>query len=82
MRALLIVLKEIFTLIKKGGILIAIGILSFSCKPYTSTTSNSNAMTYSQFRTQQHSFQSSEGAIKYIDQGQGDVIVLLHGVPT
>ena len=39
-------------------------------------------MTYSQFRTQQHSFQSSEGAIKYIDQGQGEVIVLLHGVPT
>jgi len=39
-------------------------------------------MTYSQFRTKQHSFQSSEGAIKYIDQGQGNVIVLLHGVPT
>jgi haloalkane dehalogenase len=39
-------------------------------------------MTYQDFRAQQSSFQSSDGAIKYIDQGQGPVIVLLHGVPT
>ncbi len=39
-------------------------------------------MTYSLFRKQQQSFKSSEGSLKYIDQGQGDVIVLLHGIPT
>jgi haloalkane dehalogenase len=39
-------------------------------------------MKYSQFRKQQSSFQTSDGTIKYIDQGAGDVIVLLHGIPT
>jgi len=37
---------------------------------------------YTQFRKQQHSFNSSDGVIKYIDQGIGNVILLLHGVPT
>ena len=39
-------------------------------------------MNYTQFRNQQSSFLSSQGDIKYIDQGKGDVIVLLHGIPT
>ncbi len=39
-------------------------------------------MTYSDFRVSQRTFQSTEGAIKYIDKGKGDVILLLHGVPT
>ena len=39
-------------------------------------------MTYSQFRNEQKSFLSSHGTLKYIDIGQGDVLVLLHGVPT
>jgi haloalkane dehalogenase len=39
-------------------------------------------MVYSQFRKQQNDFQSSDGIIKYIDRGLGDVIVLLHGIPT
>ena len=39
-------------------------------------------MTYSQFRSKQSTFASKDGNIKYIDQGQGNVIVLLHGVPT
>ena len=39
-------------------------------------------MTYSQFRSQQESFLSSHGSIKYLDKGQGEVIVLLHGIPT
>lgn len=37
---------------------------------------------YSQFRKEQNSFRSTEGIIKYIDKGQGEVLVLLHGVPT
>ena len=39
-------------------------------------------MIYSQFRNQQHNFQSSDGNMMYIDKGQGEVIVLLHGIPT
>jgi len=39
-------------------------------------------MTYNDFRTQQASFLSADGTIRYIDRGQGPVIVLLHGVPT
>lgn len=53
-----------------------------SCKPYASTTLKPNEMTYQDFRAQQSSFQSNDGTIKYIDQGQGPVILLLHGVPT
>lgn len=39
-------------------------------------------MNYAQFRNQQFNFQSSNYTLKYIDKGQGDVIVLLHGIPT
>ena len=39
-------------------------------------------MTYSQFRDTQQSFLSSNGIIKYIDKGEGDVLLLLHGIPT
>lgn len=39
-------------------------------------------MTYLEFRTKQKAFQSSSGSLKYIDKGQGDVVLLLHGVPT
>ena len=38
--------------------------------------------TYNDFRGTQQTFQSADGAIKYIDRGEGEVIVLLHGVPT
>ena len=38
--------------------------------------------TYTDFRKLQKTFKSENGNIKYIDQGQGSVIVLLHGVPT
>ncbi len=39
-------------------------------------------MTYSEFRNEQHAFLSVHGTLKYIDKGQGDVILLLHGIPT
>lgn len=39
-------------------------------------------MIYSEFREKQDAFLSTHGTIKYIDKGQGDVILLLHGVPT
>ena len=41
-----------------------------------------NQTTYSSFRASQKSFTSSDGDLKYIDQGDGEVILLLHGVPT
>ncbi|RZN83840.1 MAG: alpha/beta hydrolase [Winogradskyella sp.] len=39
-------------------------------------------MTYSEYRTQQKQFNSKDGILHYLDKGQGEVIVLLHGVPT
>ncbi|EDP72737.1 predicted Hydrolase or acyltransferase (alpha/beta hydrolase superfamily) protein [Flavobacteriales bacterium ALC-1] len=39
-------------------------------------------MTYSQFRNEQQTFLSPHGNLKYIDKGQGEAIVLLHGIPT
>lgn len=38
--------------------------------------------TYDAFRTQQKSFKSENGVIRYIDKGSGPVILLLHGIPT
>ncbi len=38
--------------------------------------------TYADFRKSQQNFKSDDGNIKYIDRGEGEVIVLLHGVPT
>ena len=37
---------------------------------------------YTQFRETQRAFKTVDGTIKYIDQGEGSVILLLHGVPT
>lgn len=37
---------------------------------------------YSAFRKRQKSFDSEGGTIKYIDEGSGRVILLLHGIPT
>jgi len=53
-----------------------------SCKPYQSIIMKPKQVTYQNFRSQQKSFLSNDGAIKYIDKGEGDVILLLHGVPT
>ena len=55
----------------------------FSCKPYQSTTARKGQITYDGFRQNQKTFNTSDGAIAYIDKGKSDkVIVLLHGVPT
>ena len=64
-------------------ILLALLVISlYSCKPYTSTKVKKGQITYTEFREQQKSFSSEDGIIKYIDQGKGPVILLLHGVPT
>ncbi len=55
----------------------------FSCKPYQSTSARKEQITYDGFRQNQKTFNTSDGAIAYIDKGKSDkVIVLLHGVPT
>lgn len=53
-----------------------------ACKPYETTKVRKNQITYEDFREQQRAFPSEDGIIKYIDKGNGPVIVLLHGVPT
>lgn len=37
---------------------------------------------YSEFKSDQKTFDSADGSIKYIDRGEGSVILLLHGVPS
>tara|TARA_B100000809_G_C15137276_1_gene531233 strand:- start:3237 stop:4190 length:954 start_codon:yes stop_codon:yes gene_type:complete len=50
---------------------------SIKTKPiYTENT------TIEDHRKNQKSFNSSEGVIKYIDKGKGEVLLLLHGIPT
>lgn len=39
-------------------------------------------MDYILYRKRQKHFQSSDGIMRYLDKGEGDVVVLLHGVPT
>lgn len=39
-------------------------------------------MIYKDFRDSQKTYQSVDGALKYMDVGSGEVILLLHGVPT
>ncbi len=56
-------------------------IMSFSCSSKR-LSSESELLNYTEFRNLQHSFETAEGNIKYIDKGKGDVILLLHGVPT
>lgn len=38
--------------------------------------------TYQQHRSQQQYFSTNDGSIAYTDHGEGEVLVLLHGVPT
>lgn len=61
--------------------IVILSILIFSCKPAL-ITSETTELSIDDFRKQQKSFVSSEGTIKYIDQGEGEVILLMHGVPT
>lgn len=63
-------------------IIFCVGILFFSCKPYQVDKVRKGQITYEKFREIQRSFSSEDGAIKYIDKGEGPVIVLLHGVPS
>lgn len=67
---------------KKLILILIIQSVLFSCKPFQSKALIENQVTYSAYREQQKSFDSKDGAIKYIDKGSGDVIVLLHGIPT
>ena len=65
----------------KSCILVFTSLFLFNCGSKKVIMENSN-FNYTEFRASQNTFQSKEGAIKYIDKGKGDVILLLHGVPT
>jgi len=52
-----------------------------SCSSNKQTVSSFH-MSYDQFKGTQKSFSSKDGDIKFIDKGEGDVILLLHGIPT
>jgi len=67
---------------KKLYFLFFLGVFFGGCKPYQSTKIRKGQITYSEFRAQQRSFPVKNGIIKYIDKGNGPVILLLHGVPT
>ena len=53
-----------------------------SCRPYNVTIMKTDQITYKNFRAQQKSFTTQSGNIKYIDKGEGEVLLLLHGIPT
>jgi len=55
--------------------------LIFSCKSKKYMIDSSKP-TYGDFRNNQQTFKSEDGTIKYIDRGEGEVILLLHGIPT
>tara|TARA_R110000822_G_scaffold135170_1_gene272788 strand:+ start:1061 stop:1366 length:306 start_codon:yes stop_codon:yes gene_type:complete len=57
------------------------GLLFFGCASNNQMTDNTT-LTYANFRSSQKSFLSSDGTLKYIDKGEGKVILLLHGIPT
>ena len=52
-----------------------------SCKSKKNMIDTSK-LTYSDFRASQQTFKSVDGTIKFVDRGEGEVLVLLHGVPT
>ncbi|WP_299013742.1 alpha/beta fold hydrolase [uncultured Polaribacter sp.] len=52
-----------------------------SCKSAKNSV-DASTLAYTSFRESQKSFLSSDGTLKYIDKGQGKVLLLLHGVPT
>lgn len=61
--------------------LIIITLLFSQCKAYQVDTKPSD-MKYSDFSSQQKTWDSSEGKIAYIDKGEGTPLLLLHGIPT
>lgn len=63
-------------------ILAFLSIAATSCRPYKSTVMKPDQITYTEFRSEQQNFSSQSGNIKYIDKGEGNVLLLLHGVPT
>lgn len=66
---------------KTTVLLIILATFLFSCKPYQVAT-KLNDIYYKDFTASQKKWQSTDGEIAYIDEGEGDVIVLLHGIPT
>ena len=58
------------------------GLLLFSLLFVSCSSSSSDRALYHKFRSVQKSHLTKDGQLKYIDKGKGEVIVLLHGVPS
>jgi len=65
----------------KNTIILAFLVYAVACKT-TLLSSKKQELTYKEFSANQHVFQSKDGKMVYIDRGEGEVILLLHGVPT
>lgn len=61
-----------------SGVLISLLLLCFSSKLMSQNT----FISYPEFTSQQKSFSSDDGNIAYVDEGEGPVILLIHGFPT
>jgi len=67
--------------LKKVFYLTSIALLFSQCKAYQVDTKPSD-MKYSDFTSQQKTWNSPDGKIAYIDKGEGTPLLLLHGIPT
>ncbi len=63
-----------FSTIIMAGAMFLLSVMTLSAQ--------TGSLSYDDFRAKQKSFNSEDGEMKYIDQGTGPVILLLHGVPT
>lgn len=60
---------------------ILITVLMTSCGGYKDLGDNAQ-WNYTEFKTQQEFFETESGKLAYTDKGEGDVILLVHGVPS
>ncbi|AXT20220.1 alpha/beta fold hydrolase [Flavobacteriaceae bacterium AU392] len=67
--------------LKNIAALFFLGFLVYSCGTSKKILLDEE-FNYTEFRNSQDIFKSTDGNIKYIDKGEGEVILLLHGVPT
>jgi len=68
-------------ILKKVIYLLVFSALFTQCKVYQVETKTTD-MEYSNFTFQQQKWKSPEGSIAYIDKGEGQPLLLLHGIPT
>ena len=66
---------------KRIAAISAVILFLFSCKS-AYLPEEIGEITYEEFKNLQHYYKDKDGRIAYVDKGQGEVILLLHGVPS